>query len=508
MPNARRLAVQRGHHVGAEDVCLAPHSRSADVHECVPAWRCRAEFKTLGMSRLESGFDLSNDRFYLSTGSKARIKLRRPNVLNTPAALLFQRPANVDRPRDFYRTAAFKRGFHGPILFRPVPFQEKQKDKKGSEEKLSNMKKRSDVTMMDSRILLVERYEEDPPQILNAGMGSRLLHYYRTKPEGTPAPQISAEHLNDGKPLGLDPQQDTPFYGELPGGQDDFVSAMESNLYRLPMAKHNPQSTDFVVVKQGNSFYLREIGSMYMAGQTHPFVKVPAPNSKDHLKSVNRELLLFAYNRLKSKGSLHFSEVKDVFANSASDTTIYKVLHGCATFNNTLWTLKPNYVLSEDLEGARQVPETACLFDRLRAGQVKLKHVGIKKLHLLDGVVSTVQEFQRERQLDPAIKEGGRAVQEILSNMPWITTGAFVSASDTRQLLQMSLLIGSSTAKKAAETEQKVAEGDMEKQKKQAADHNRKKQIAFKEMLESISQQVSSLRCPITPLPCPRGFPP
>jgi hypothetical protein len=38
-----------------------------------------------------------------------------------------------------------------------VPIPEKQKEKKGSEEKLSNMKKRSDVTMMDSKILLVER---------------------------------------------------------------------------------------------------------------------------------------------------------------------------------------------------------------------------------------------------------------------------------------------------------------------------------------------------------------
>ena len=319
-------------------------------------------------------------------------------------------------------------------------------------------------------------------------MGSRLLHYYRTKPEGTPAPKISPDHLNDGKPLGLDPQQETPFYGELPGGQDDFVSAMETNLYRLPMAKHQPQTNDFIVVKQGNSFYLREIGSLYMAGQTHPFVKVPAPNSKDHLKSVNRELLLFAYNKLKSKGSLHFSEVKDVFANSASDTTIYKVLHGCATFNNQLWTLKPNFVLSEDMEGERQAAETTCLFDRLRAGQVKLKQVGIKKLHLLDGVVNTVQEFQRERHLDTAIKEGGRAVQEVLSNMPWITTSGFVSASDTRQLLQLSLLVGSQTARRAAETQQKAAEGDMEKAKKQAADHNRKKQIAFKEHLESISQ--------------------
>ena len=157
MPNARRLAVQRGHHVGADDVCLAPHTRTHEVHECVPAWRCRAEFKTLGMSRLETGFDLSNDQYYRSTGSKARIKLRRPQVLNAPASQLFERPSNVERYRDFYKTPAFKKSFHGPILFRPVPIPEKQKEKKGSEEKLSNMKKRSDVTMMDSKILLVER---------------------------------------------------------------------------------------------------------------------------------------------------------------------------------------------------------------------------------------------------------------------------------------------------------------------------------------------------------------
>jgi hypothetical protein len=70
----------------------------------------------------------------------------------------------------------------------------------------------------DSKNLLVEHLDEMPPIVCNAGMASRVKHYYRTKPD-QPPPTIPADTLNDGKPVALDLQQESPFFDDLPEGQ-------------------------------------------------------------------------------------------------------------------------------------------------------------------------------------------------------------------------------------------------------------------------------------------------
>jgi hypothetical protein len=123
----------------------------------------------------------------------------------------------------------------------------------------------------------VEHLEEAPPLMSNAGMAARMTHYYRQKSD-QPAPVITADVLTDGKALGLDQQQESPFFDELPEGQP--VSALENNMLRHPIAKHQPAETDFLVVCKNDKFYLRPINSLYVAGQCHPFLKVPSPLDK------------------------------------------------------------------------------------------------------------------------------------------------------------------------------------------------------------------------------------
>ena len=75
----------------------------------------------------------------------------------------------------------------------------------------------------DSKNLLVEHLDEAPPIVSNAGMASRIKHYYRTKPD-QPPPTIPADTLNDGKPVALDLQQESPFFDDLPEGQQVLSS--------------------------------------------------------------------------------------------------------------------------------------------------------------------------------------------------------------------------------------------------------------------------------------------
>jgi hypothetical protein len=105
-----------------------------------------------------------------------------------------------------------------------------------------------------------------PPLVSNAGMASRIKHYYRSKND-QPPPSIPDDALADGKGMALDVQQESPFFGELPDGAQAYVSALENNMLRHPIAKHTPADTDFLVVCKADKYYLRPINSLYCAGQ-------------------------------------------------------------------------------------------------------------------------------------------------------------------------------------------------------------------------------------------------
>ena len=118
------------------------------------------------------------------------------------------------------------------------------KDSKGPEEKIQALKNLRDITVKQGANLLLEHLEETPPLVSNAGMASRVKHFYRSKPD-QPPPTVAGETLADGKLEALDPQQESPFFDDVPEGQ--YVSALENNMLRYPIAKHSPADTDFLV---------------------------------------------------------------------------------------------------------------------------------------------------------------------------------------------------------------------------------------------------------------------
>lgn len=69
-----------------------------------------------------------------------------------------------------------------------------------------------------------------------------------------------------------------PFLGEVPTG--DTVQMMDNNLFRAPIVRHNPPTTDFLLIRSKNKFYIREIPAIYAVGQEQPVTEVPAPNSR------------------------------------------------------------------------------------------------------------------------------------------------------------------------------------------------------------------------------------
>ena len=275
-----------------------------------------------------------------------------------------------------------------------------------------------------------------------------------------------------------------------------YVSALENNMLRHPIAKHTPPETDFLVVCKGDKYYLRPINSMYCAGQCHPFVKVPAPNSKEREKYQKRHLINFIHGRLSQGGALQTHEVFDEFP-ATSETAIRKQLKECAQFNREgseggHWTLKDDYKPPEDLnDDEADTPDMVCQHESLQAGHMRLRNMGVKTLHRGDDVTAAVTEITKDTKTEEVIRHGALCVQELLWRAPWNLSANLVQASENRLQLNLSTVVGSQKAEELARRDELMASqrADLKEHKKAAAEYTKRRQTIFQEMLSSISQQ-------------------
>lgn len=134
--------------------------------------------------------------------------------------------------------------------------------------------------------------------------------------------------LDVGEPFILEPNDESPFMklGHVASGQT--VPALYNNLVRAPIFRHKPPTTDFLVVRyaltyslivpvfssdhicmcrstvRGESkYYLREIKTMFVVGQTYPVTEVPGPHSRKITNTIKGRLQLIAFKMIqKSKG--------------------------------------------------------------------------------------------------------------------------------------------------------------------------------------------------------------
>jgi transcription initiation factor TFIID subunit 1 len=51
-------------------------------------------------------------------------------------------------------------------------------------------------------------------------------------------------------------------------------------MYRCPIFEHRVPDNDFVVIRCGVDYFVREADAIFVVGQQVPLVKVPTPNSK------------------------------------------------------------------------------------------------------------------------------------------------------------------------------------------------------------------------------------
>lgn len=219
--------------------------------------------------------------------------------------------------------------------------------------------------------ICLEYIEETPNIMLDAGMSSRIINYFRfvrrhdkeEEEEGPDnkdgmGPQVVGEFsgrkrlprhilglqgqirsgrkkwsttdddIDDNMDLpkfpegiteGLEPQDEFPFLGEIAEG--DAQQTIATNLFRAPIFKHHPKENDFLLIRnaffrRGYHFVIRKIPKIFVVGQQEPLEIVPKPSRKKQMTPFQFNFTTFhllKYFNLHSNRDLDYSDISNEF---------------------------------------------------------------------------------------------------------------------------------------------------------------------------------------------------
>ncbi|CAH0579290.1 unnamed protein product [Chrysodeixis includens] len=397
-------------------------------------------------------FNISNDVFYMPKSQNPRLKVGGGQLIqhSTPVVELrapfIQTHMGPARLRAFHRPAMRKLSYGplaapGPHPVQPLLKHIKKKAKQREAERLASgggdvffMRTPEDLSGRDGELVLVEFCEEHPPLISQVGMCSKIKNYYkRTAAKGSK--RGTGNSKDEGpKPLKYGEvayAHTSPFLGILPPGATQPV--IENNMYRAPIYEHTLQHSDFLIIRTRQSYYIREVDALFVAGQECPLYEVPGPNSKRANNFVRDFLQVFIYRLFwKSRDKprrIKMDDIKRAFP-SHSESSIRKRLKLCADFKRTgldsnWWVIKPDFRLpSEEEIRAMVSPEQCCAYFSMAAAEQRLKDAGYGEKFIFTPQEDDDEELQLK--MDDEVKVA-----------PWNTTRAYIQAMRGKCLLQL-----------------------------------------------------------------------
>ncbi|CAO1633899.1 unnamed protein product [Parajaminaea phylloscopi] len=385
--------------------------------------------------------NMSNDGFYeLSREQKQRIQRQTLGALvvqHTKVARKLQLP--------FYKTrlnASEARSFHRPAMQFPINIPltfsrvEKagsngKKDKKRSKDSDEVLRSTRDLTLKEQGpFILYEYSEEYPPIPSKIGMGSILVNYYRKK-------DTRDEHipkLDLGEPYILEPNDESPFlkFGSVEPGQ--VQPTLYNNLVRAPLFRHQPATTDFLLVrvttKNTVRYYLRDIKNLFVVGQNYPLQVIPGPHARLVTNAIRNRLIMVA-RRLVEQSKGHRIKIHRImkYFPDQSELQMRQRLKEFMEYarkagdpNQGFWRLRSNVTLPNDAELEKLLPpEHMALAESMQAGQ----------RYLLDaGYTRTAEGADEDED-----KEQGLDIEQLLA--PWTTSKNFLLATQGKAMLRL-----------------------------------------------------------------------
>ncbi|KAG0629769.1 hypothetical protein M758_1G128800 [Ceratodon purpureus] len=298
-------------------------------------------------------------------------------------------------------------------------------------------KKKSELSVKDGHVALMEYCEERPLLIGNVGMGGRLYTYYRKRsPTDATAATLRAERGPwVGISLPLEPTEDSPFLGDIRPGETQ--SSLETNMYRAPVFPHKVSSTDFLLVRSPKGkLSLRRIDSVHVVGQQEPHMEVLTPTSKSVQNYIGNRLMVYLYREFREKEKpgvisphLRADDVMSQFP-SLTEGFIRKRLKHCADLQKIggemCWVMRRNFRIPSEEEMRRLVtPENVCTYESMQAGLHHLKRMGVHKLTQPSGLAAAMNQLPDEAITIAAASH----IERELQITPWNLSSNFVAAT-------------------------------------------------------------------------------
>ncbi|GJD02900.1 transcription initiation factor TFIID subunit 1 [Colletotrichum higginsianum] len=407
---------------------------------------------------LSSRFNMSNDDAYEALKEnhqhKVRATLGNLAVEHSMPALKLAWPfykVKLDIRRDGFHRPHFKFGKHERqlIRFSKLGFH-KRKTMKGKAHEVFKTTKDLGITD-NSTAVLFEYCERTPPVLSNFGMGNRVINYYRKKKmddeETPPKMEIGESHV-------LLPEDRSPFaiFGEVEVGQT--MPTLHNQMYRAPIFKHKPRSTDFLCVRSstgvdGSSWYLHKIDHLYVVGQTFPSVEVPGPHSRKVTNASKNRIKMISYRMMRRNehSLVNLSEVTKHIADStdAQNRQKLKEFLVYAKVEKGLWGLRPNeQLMDENSIRAMIKPEDVCLIDGMQLGMQMLEDAGFdpNNVNLEEENEEAAEEDDEERTGAGTAKGSKKAAEKNEEKLadkmaPWKTSKAFIDACAGKAMLKL-----------------------------------------------------------------------
>ena len=374
--------------------------------------------------------DKSYDLLKENHSHKIRATLTKLDVKHSLPAIKLQYP--------FYKVQLSRRdarSFHRPTLQLQagarVTFDKLNRVKRATikeKDVIEVFASSKDLGMGDnSEMLLLEYSEECPTMLSNFGMNNRFVNYYRRKDaEDTARPKGEI-----GETQVLLPHDNSPFsiFGNVEPG--DFRPTIHNEMYRAPVFKQDPKSTDFLVIRSttgvdGVRWFIRNIQNLYVVGQQFPYVEVPGTHSRKVTDASKTRMKMISYriygraqrNNSKKPWVPHEAIIAHV---SGSDTASNRTkLREWMSYDAEGKTWRPrsgDAVPDEQTIRSWITPEQICLLDSMQVGHRHLQDAGYNK----DGdEIEDIEDQSTEQMM-----------------APWETTKNFLKACQGQAMLQL-----------------------------------------------------------------------
>jgi hypothetical protein len=295
---------------------------------------------------------------------------------------------------------------------------------------------------------------ERPPRLVgpNRALNTTITDWVGKPPKKTREDrnknELSVNILPEGVTEILHPKVHGPFIGEIDEGQS--LTGLVSNLFVAPLFRHEPESTDFLMILGRNAgssipgrheslgVVLRELPtSVFSVGQTEPRTRVYAPNTQGEKNFIGpfvsyQIAKVLARTEAREGHGLRFDEIQDrVLPNlGLPPNALRQRLKQVALYdkNTQIWTTKA--IGYEDYPGVEALgkqipPEGVAAYEVSSASVRRLSDLGIHQLFsgahavgsvgvtmvYLAGQLNTTKELARKVKKLGEVSRSNKSVQ-------------------------------------------------------------------------------------------------